>query len=192
MFVMYAVFPLNLVVLPEESVALHLFEPRYRQLFQDHKDGQEFVIVRQHQNKRSDYGTLVYVEKVVNEFPDETVDVIVKGSSLVKIDDFHQLYPEKLYSGVDVQINEIDTQPSAALIEEFEQFLVASNKRKIKEHSNSLFYIANRLELDTESKNEMIQLLNGDKMNRYLLNQIKFMNKIREQESLLDQNFHLN
>lgn len=189
---MYPVFPLNIVILPEESVALHLFEPRYRQLFKDHKEGEEFVIVRQHQGEYSEYGTLVYIEKVVNEFPDETVDVIVKGNSLVKINQFHDHYPCKLYSGVDVELKEINTCPSANLISEFEKYLTASKKRIVKEHSNSLFYIANRLELNTESKDEMITLSSGEQINRYLLNQIKFLNKIREQEGLLNQNFHLN
>jgi Lon protease-like protein len=189
---MYAAFPLNIVVLPDECVALHLFEPRYRQLFKDHKGGEEFVIVRQHQGVRSEYGTLVYIEKIVNEFPDETVDVIVKGSSIVKIDQFHDLYPTKLYSAVDVELKEINTSPSDNLISEFEQYLSASKKRIVKEHSNSLFYIANRLEMNTEAKDELIELANGEQMNRYLLNQIKFLNKIREQEGLLNQNFHLN
>ena len=189
---MYAVFPLNIVVLPEECVALHLFEPRYRQLFKDHKEGEEFVIVRQHQGKRSEFGTLVYIEKIVNEFPDETVDVIVKGSSIVRINEFHELYPNKLYSGVDVEINEINAEPNKELQEEFKKYLLSSKKRHVKEHSNSLFYIANRLELDTDTKNEMIEHLNGETINRFLLNQIKFLSKIREQESLLDQNFYLN
>ena len=190
--VMYAVFPLNIVVLPEECVALHLFEPRYRQLFKDHKEGEEFVIVRQYQGKKSNYGTLVYIEKIVNEFPDETVDIIVKGSSIVKISEYHELYPGKLYSAVDVELKEMNANASTALTKEFEQYLASSKKRVIKEHSNSLFYIANRLELNTESKDELIKLKDGDHMNRYLLNQIKFLNKIREQESLLNQNFHLN
>lgn len=189
---MYAVFPLNIVVLPEECVALHLFEPRYRQLFKDHKDGEEFVIVRQHEGKYSEFGTLVYIDKIVNEFPDETVDIIVKGSSIVRISEFHDLYPEKLYSAVDAELKEIEVEPSKLLATEFEQFLSAAKKRVVKEHGNSLFYIANRLEMSTNSKDELIELSDGKQMNRYLLNQIRFLNKVREQESLLNQNFHLN
>jgi len=189
---MFAVFPLNIVVLPEECVALHLFEPRYRQLFKDHKEGEEFVIVRHHQGVRSEFGTLVYIEKIVNEFPDETVDLIVKGSSIVKIDEFHELYPEKLYSAVDVEIKEVEGKPSDELAKEFEKYLADSKKRMVKEHSNSLFYIANRLELSTDTKDELIRQADGTSLNRYLLNQIRFLSKIREQESLLDQNFHLN
>ena len=190
--IMYAVFPLNIVVLPEECVALHLFEPRYRQLFKDYREGKEFVIVRQNQGELSDYGTLVYIDKVVNEFPDETVDIIVKGSSIVKVNEFHELYPGKLYSAVEVEIIEIESRSSKLLTTEFEEFLSASKKRIVKEHSNSLFYIANRLELNTDSKDELIELSSGDQMNRFLVNQIKFLKKIHEQENLLNQNFHLN
>lgn len=189
---MYAVFPLNIVILPEESVALHLFEPRYRQLFRDHNEGEEFVIVHQEKGCLADYGTLVYIEKVVNEFPDETVDVIVKGSTIVKINEFHDLYPDKLYSGVDVELNEIEAQASKELLHEFKLFMSSANKRLNKTHNQSLFYIANRLELATEIKNKLIQYPTANEMNRFLINQIKFINKLKEQENLLNQNFHLN
>jgi len=189
---MYAVFPLNIVVLPEECVALHLFEPRYRQLFKDHKEGQEFVILNQAKGKRSEYGTLVYIDKIVNEFPDETVDVIVKGNSIVKINEFFDLYPGKLYSGVELDILELDNTASEDLQEEFEKYLQSINKRMIKDQNHSLFYIANRLELDTPTKKELVQLHNSTKINSFLLNQIKLIEKIKEQEDLLDMNFHLN
>jgi hypothetical protein len=189
---MYAVFPLNIVVLPEESVALHLFEPRYRQLFKDHREGSEFVILHQKKGVRAIYGTLVYIDKIVNEFPDETVDVIVKGSSIVKINSFMDKYPGKLYSAVEVKIKEVDAHVSDELFNEFEGFLQGSQKRMVKSHCNSLFYIANRLELDTASKIELISLNDTKKMNTYLLNHMRMMKKIKEQEEQLNMNFYLN
>ncbi len=189
---MFAVFPLNIVVLPEESVALHLFEPRYRQLFKDHKDGGEFVILNQVRGKRAEYGTLVYIDQIVNEFPDETVDVIVKGSSIVKIEKFLDNYPDKLYSAVEVNIQNIDQKISDELLKEFEMFLTTSPKRMVKENCNSIFYIANRLELETSVKDELISLGSNKKMNNFLINQIRMLKKIKEQEDLLNMNFHLN
>lgn len=189
---MYAVFPLNIVVLPEECVALHLFEPRYRQLFQDHKSGEQFVILFQENGKRSEYGTLVHIDKIVNEFPDETVDIIVKGDSIVRVEDFLDLYPNKLYSAVEAEERIVSNDIDAELKILFDQYISISGKRKAQSSSIGLFQIANRLELSTDIKDQLIALENGKAMNRFLINQIKFMNKIIEQEGLLNQNFHLN
>ncbi|MEQ8909916.1 MAG: LON peptidase substrate-binding domain-containing protein [Vicingaceae bacterium] len=189
---MYAVFPLNIVVLPNESVALHLFEPRYRQLFRDYKEGEEFAIVYKDKAGLADFGTLVYIEKVVNEFPDETVDVIVKGSSIIKVKEFHETYPDKLYSGIEAE--EIDHSHDAKdnLKALFKLYLEAVGKRINKNQPLDLFYIANRLELDAETKNELISLNSSAEINCFLMNQIRFLEKIREQESLLQSKFHLN
>ncbi len=189
---MYAVFPLNIVVLPEESVALHLFEPRYRQLFKDFKEGGEFTIVYKDKYGLADFGTLVYIDKIVNEFPDETVDVIVKGSSIIKVENFIENYPNKLYSAIEGTIVELPIQSTHAVIQYFNNYLKHSGKRVIKEHSESIFYIANRLGLSTENKNKLISLTSIEEMNNFLLNELKFLVKIREQEALLQQKFHLN
>jgi Lon protease-like protein len=189
---MYPVFPLSIVVLPNESVALHLFEPRYRQLFQDYKDGDEFAIVYEDKNGLAEYGTLVYIDKIINEFPDETVDVIVKGSSIIKVEEFIENYPDKLYSAVECEIMETSMAAKDSLQEKFIAYLQTSGKRIAKNQAIDIFYIANRLELDAETKNKLISLENNAEMNCFLVNQLSFLEKIREQESLLQQKFHLN
>ena len=60
---MFAVFPLNIVVLPGEEVALHLFEARYKQLYADFKSGKEFAIVFSSKSEMADFGTLVYIKE---------------------------------------------------------------------------------------------------------------------------------
>ena len=86
----------------------------------------------------------------------------------------------------------MNANASEELLKEFKLYMSDSNKRMVKEHSHSLFYIANRLELSTETKDKLIQFSGPKEMNRFLVNEIKFINKIKEQETLLNQNFHLN
>ena len=188
---MFAVFPLNIVVLPDEEVALHLFEPRYKQLYADFKSGKEFAIVFSSKSEMADYGTLVYIKRVINEFPDDTVDLIVKGSKIIKIDEFKQLYPEKLYSGVEAKEIEHDTLVSKELHELFNSFLDKFGKRKSKDKP-TIFQIANRIEMPQETKREFIGQADNAALNRFLINQIRFDLKVREQEELLNQKFHLN
>ena len=188
---MLAVFPLNIVVLPGEEVALHLFEPRYKQLYADFKNGKEFAIVFNSKKDMSDFGTLVYIKKVINEFPDDTVDLIVQGSQIIKIKAFKQNFPDKLYSGVEAEIIEHDISVSNDLNELFNLFLDKFGKRKSKS-SLTIFQLANRIEMSQETKREFISQANNVALNRFLVNHIRFELKIREQENLLNQKFHLN
>lgn len=189
---MYAVFPLNIVVLPNEEVALHLFEPRYRELYSDYKNGKEFVILNSSKKGHSTCGTTVIIEKVIEEFPDGTVDLIVKGKSIIKISEFIELFPSKLYSGVEGIVLEGNDTCNEKLAKSFDLYLNEIGKKINRERDFSLFYVANRLELGNETKNELIELFDYDKMNFYLLNEINFMLNIRKQEEKLNHKFHLN
>ena len=188
---MYAVFPLNIVVLPNEEVALHLFEPRYKQLYADFKNGKEFAIIFSVKNDVANYGTLVSIEKVINEFPDDTVDLIVKGSKIIQVNSFEKNFPGKLYSAVEAEPVEIDSSVSTDLIQQFDIFLEKTGKKKFK-NAPDIFQLANRMEMSQETKSEFISKADNAALNRFLINQIRFELKIREQESLLNQKFHLN
>ena len=154
---MFAAFPLNIVVLPQESVALHLFEPRYKQLFEDYRNGKEFAIVYSTKSRHSKYGTLVRIDQVVNEFPDGTVDVIVKGTSVIKVEKLHKVYPKKLYPSVDAEVIPIDTKVNAKLKALFLTYLLKIGKKADPKTEFGLFQLANRLEMDQKRKNDLIQ-----------------------------------
>lgn len=189
---MLAVFPLNIVILPEESVALHLFEPRYRQLFADHKNGKEFVILYQNKGNNSSYGTTVKIEQIINEFPDGTVDVIVKGEQVVKILSFEAVMQEKMYAGVEVEKTELLKPADHRLVSVFRNYLTSIQKNCNKLEPFSLYYIANKLQLSYESKIELISIESSSLANAFLINEIMFLSKIREQEATLNHNFQLN
>jgi Lon protease-like protein len=187
----FAVFPLNIVVLPEESVALHLFEPRYRELFKNHRNGEEFVIVYRDRKGTSAWGTLVFIDKIINEFPDETVDVIVTGSSIVKIEQFLKA-DKHLYQEVIANIKEVNVNASNNLRQHFEEYLKHLGKVNKREYSDSLFYMANRIELSHTAKNKFLSLQSNQSMNAFLINQIRFLESIHRQEEQLNKKFHLN
>jgi hypothetical protein len=188
---MIAVFPLNIVVLPGESVALHLFEPRYKQLFNDFKAGGEFAIVYQGTQGLSSYGTLVSIDKIVNEFPDGTADIIVKGCSVINVQLFHAQYPGKLYSGISALKLKVSGAASSKLLALFRAYLKSQGK-SVKSKGPHVFYIANRLNLSQEVKDRLIRQGSDEAMNRFLINELLFLQKLREQEQALQRKFHLN
>lgn len=79
-------FPLDLVVLPGERVPLHLFEPRYRQLYADCVlEDEPFVIVQSGPTGTADVGCAARFETLVRRFEDGRLNVIVQGIEPVEL-----------------------------------------------------------------------------------------------------------
>jgi Lon protease-like protein len=81
-------FPLDLVLLPSERIPLHLFEPRYRQLYADCVlEDQPFVVVRTDPTGTADVGCAARFETLVRRFEDGRLDVVVQGLEPVRLVD---------------------------------------------------------------------------------------------------------
>jgi ATP-dependent Lon protease len=79
-------FPLDLVILPGEKVPLHLFEPRYRQLYADCVlEDRPFVIVQQGPTGPAEVGCSARFETLVRRFEDGRLNVVVQGVEPVEL-----------------------------------------------------------------------------------------------------------
>lgn len=79
-------FPLDLVVLPGERVPLHLFEPRYRQLYADCVlEDLPFVVVQAGPTGTADIGCSARFDTLVRRFEDGRLNVIVQGVQAVEL-----------------------------------------------------------------------------------------------------------
>lgn len=79
-------FPLDLVLLPGERVPLHLFEPRYRQLYADCVlEDRPFVIVRAGPTGTADIGCSARFETLVRRFEDGRLNVVAQGIEPVRL-----------------------------------------------------------------------------------------------------------
>ena len=96
-------FPLQIVVFPGETVALHIFEERYKQLIRDcESDAIEFGIPT-YINDQLSYGTSVTLSEVVKRYPNGEFDVRCQGNEIFLIENFMETYTDKLYSGGEVR-----------------------------------------------------------------------------------------
>jgi Lon protease-like protein len=89
-------FPIPTVVLPGEVTALHLFEPRYLEMFADceevpNPEG-DFVMVYSDGEHTDEVGCAVAITRVLNRNPDGSVDVLVEGRHRVRVDTRYQLH----------------------------------------------------------------------------------------------------
>lgn len=79
-------FPLDLVALPGEGVPLHLFEPRYRQLFADCVlENRPFVLVRTGPHGTDDVGCALTFRALVRRYADGRLNAVCIGESPVEI-----------------------------------------------------------------------------------------------------------
>lgn len=79
-------FPLPLVVFPEQALPLHIFEPRYRQMLgdirRDQNSGRDPLIgicLGQDSDVHAHVGCAVSLDKVLNEYADGRADIVTLG-----------------------------------------------------------------------------------------------------------------
>ncbi len=113
------VFPLPVVVFPDEEIRLHIFEPRYKELIKDcSKSNIVFGIIPVIYQQLMDTGTLVLLQEIVKTYPDGRMDVILKSDVAFKVQQFIEFYPGKLYSAASVQLLEFEGNYDAKCVNE--------------------------------------------------------------------------
>lgn len=114
---MLPLFPLRMVVFPGETVNLHIFEPRYKQLIGEcEREGATFGIPAFIGNQVMDMGTEIELIEVERRYPNGEMDIRTRGLGLFRIERFVKVAPGKLYAAGEVRRvdNETDGDPMVA------------------------------------------------------------------------------
>src|SRR5579863_5099335 len=94
------VFPLGIVVYPGETVNLHIFEPRYKQLVSEcHSEGKPFGIPTVIDNRLNEMGTLVRITELVKQYENGEMDIRTQGLRVFRMLELIKTVPDKLFSG---------------------------------------------------------------------------------------------
>lgn len=94
------IFPLGVVVFPLETLHLHIFEPRYKQLVRECFDNNKpFGIPVVLNNKLQEMGTLVQITEIVQEYENGEMDIKTQGLKIFRSLEVIRSIPDKLYSG---------------------------------------------------------------------------------------------
>jgi Lon protease-like protein len=84
-------FPLGLVLLPGETIPLHIFEDRYKRLIGERRDTkEEFGIVYVDEDKLSVTGCSAVVTAVIEEMEDGRMNILVEGQRRFRIDELEE------------------------------------------------------------------------------------------------------
>lgn len=94
------IFPLSIVVYPGESLNLHVFEPRYKELIKECvEQTKPFGIPSLIKNKLQQYGTSMEVLSVEKQYDTGDMDIKTRGVRVFRVLEVIKKLPEKKYSG---------------------------------------------------------------------------------------------
>lgn len=175
------IFPLNIVVFPDEQLNLHIFEPRYKQLITDcYENKKQFGIPTVLKNSMSDFGTSVDILSIEKIHENGEMDIKTKGNRIFKIIEPINFIPDKLYHGAIVTYPEniLDSIPMKwnsllELIRYFHELLeVKKDYKKANDHMQT-YDIAHHAGLSLEQEYEFLCLLKESQRQEFLHQHLK-------------------
>jgi Lon protease-like protein len=174
-------FPLNLVVYPNEKLNLHIFEPRYRQLISECvADRSSFGIPAYINDKLESYGTEMEVLAVKKLYEDGRMDIETMGLRVFRILDFTNPVPDKLYAGGNVALVDNSSYAPEDLVSQLlEQVQQLYSLLQLKVQFTVLsdqylsYELAHKIGLSIEQEYELLTIPSEPERQQYLLNHLK-------------------
>ncbi|MEO8406025.1 MAG: LON peptidase substrate-binding domain-containing protein [Chitinophagaceae bacterium] len=170
------IFPLGIVVYPNEQLNLHIFELRYKQLIGEcYEQKKPFGIPTVIDNKMQDYGTLVYITEMSAVQENGEMDIKTRGEKVFRILEIVKEIPDKLYSGAIVNYPDNQEQGIIELmkkvmtgIRDLHQLLkVTKDFKKIDEEIKS-YEVAHHIGMTLEEEYELLGLMDERQRQEYL------------------------
>lgn len=172
-------FPLNLVAFPGESLNLHIFEPRYKQLIQDCLLRKTNFGLPSFVFNTIEFGTEMEIVKVVKEYEDGRLDIKTKGKNILKIKSFINPLEGKLYAGGevialnDVQDGSVQTWEEMIFwVKELYKSLNMVEDVKV-ESDTKAFDIGHHVGLSIEQEYKLIQLQSEKERQIFIVKHLK-------------------
>jgi len=174
-----SLFPLNIVVYPEEKLNLHIFEPRYRALISEALQQDRLFGIPSYVLNKIEYGTTVYIEKVVKTYADGRMDIITRGKKIFKVIRFENPAPQKLYAEGEVAFLPINFDSNASIDYIFkEKVNELANLLSISSYFdwnaiNGAYDVAHQIGLSKEKEYELLQIKGEVERKGYIIEHIE-------------------
>ncbi len=181
----YAIFPLNIFLLPGEQTALHIFEERYKQLLNDVEEMNiPFGIYFQNKENTIKYGSMVELVSVERRYRGGESDIMVEAKYLFRLDTFYGTLGNKEYSGGNISKLEDkgNVELEASVFDELASIVKIRHPDKIAEVQRYLWDVALYLNLDSMDKFNLAKMNNEKNQQEFLRSHIKLNKAILEQE----------
>ncbi len=190
-------FPLNMVVLPGETVKLHIYEERYKQLINDCLQNEaHFGIPFSINGRVKSHGVEVKIKKVLKIFESGEMDILVQGVSVFSILDYSAVLKPKLYGAAIIEHEEVEETAVSNYLQELAMEYLSLSQNKIIDYdmfkTANVYDIANLLQLSAKEKFQLITVKTFNDKEKFLSNTYRQSICIYEKESELKDRFIFN
>lgn len=197
-----SIFPLNIIVYPNEKLNLHIFEPRYIQLVNDcFANKKSFGIITVIDEKISDFGTLVEVEEVVKIYDNGKMDITTKGLRVFVVLELIKTIPDKLYNGAIVNYPDNAEYINYKLMSKvltdvrlLHELLIVSKDFKKADDCLCSYDIAHHVGLSIKEEYELLEILQENQrlefIKRHLVKTLITLNGVENLKSIIKLNGH--
>jgi Lon protease-like protein len=194
------IFPLGIIVYPGESLNLHIFEPRYRQLIMECIELKKpFGIPVVMNNNIMEFGTLVEVVELKQHYEDGKMDIKTRGISVFRLLEVVREIPDRLYSGAIVNYPENETSSissqAAVIAQAVRQLHILLQVEKIfpkPDAELSSYDLAHLAGLNIQEEYDILQLLREDQRIEYLKRHLQKVLPVVQEMEALKQKIKLN
>jgi Lon protease-like protein len=170
------IFPLGIVVYPEENLNLHIFEPRYKQLIIECSEQKKaFGIPPVIENKMQDYGSLVSIIEISKVHDNGEMDIKTKGERVFRILEVIKNVPDKLYSGAIVNYPDTYERGNIELmrkvmagIRDLHRLLKVTKEFNKPDEEIRCYEVAHHIGLSLEEEYELLGLLDERQRQEYV------------------------
>ena len=193
-------FPLQSVFFPGETVPLHIFEERYKQLINDCRQEAVTFGIPVYIDKTIAYGTEVQLVEVVNTYESGEMDVVCVARQVFKILSFENQMEGKLYAGGDVEFldakNDADEALRKEVLEKLEVLydLMDVPFTKIPPKQFNSYSLAHKMGLSFEQEYQLLQISSEiDRLNfikSHLENTTNVLQEINRTKTIIEMNGH--
>lgn len=192
-------FPLNIFLLPGEQLPLHIFEPRYQQLFSEAKltdmtFGLPLIIKEKGVSLVSECKLL----QVTKEYENGESDVIVEAIEVGELIQYDSVYPGKTYPGGKIAYREdfkLDAEAPDDLLNLFREHikLKFGNQQTVRQVAHyRLLDVAASIAMSNEDKVKLLNAESDDQRLHILKNNLRYLNLLHAQENSIENGFILN
>ena len=170
------IFPLSIVVYPGESLNLHIFEPRYKQLINEcFTQKKLFGIPAVIESRLQDFGTLIRISEITTIHDNGEMDIKTNGEKVFRILEVIKEVPEKLYSGAIVTYpdNKEIGNPEMMRklmnsIRELHRMLNVQKDFDKRDEELKVYDVAHHIALSLEEEYEILNLFDERQRQEYL------------------------
>lgn len=176
----FPLFPLGIVALPTESVPLHIFEDRYRQLVERLEAAprgsveRQFGILWLSEQQLQPVGCACELEQVTERMDDGRMNIVVRATKpfrLLRSEDGHP-YPSGVVEFLDEAAEDTDEEAAREARELYRELLAEATDREIAEPELAQmdsYEIAGTVEFDVESKQQLLETRSENERMRMLI-----------------------